>query len=403
MKTIIKFLISISLYEQLLIILFIPLLARGQFLGLMQDDTKSYKSLGYTVEAGSRYAPVSGTTNIAGSGTGREIITIHNQFRIRQTGYINSIKIYSGTVPNSIFYLKVWRKDGSTYDLISQSQDLRTQFTANAVQTLTINPSIYAAEGDYVGFYVGNSVDLLASSLTGANLYYYNGTASTNDFAWESQSVLSNKAMKFIVYMESPSFVFIGNSIIAGHPSHYSFLESTATTDIASTISYNTVLGSNYNYQNMGIGSQTTANILARFKADVIDLRPKHVILEGGVNDVSLTVPTSTIMSNYTAMFDSLKNNNINASVLLIFGWQGGTAAQNRRIDSINTQIKTLTESYTNINYIDARSAVNEFRVGGDAGNLWDIIDIYDADHIHFNALGYAKIGEIIRKKLGIK
>ena len=60
-------------------------------------------------------------------------------------------------------------------------------------------------------------------------------------------------------------------------------------------------------YLNRGIGGQTTPQMLVRFRADVIDLHPKVVVILAGTNDVAgNTGPMSLeqIESNYASLAD---------------------------------------------------------------------------------------------------
>lgn len=60
-------------------------------------------------------------------------------------------------------------------------------------------------------------------------------------------------------------------------------------------------------YVNRGIGSQVTAQMLVRFEADVVALKPAAVVILAGTNDVTgfLQVETpETILANVTAMAD---------------------------------------------------------------------------------------------------
>ena len=57
-----------------------------------------------------------------------------------------------------------------------------------------------------------------------------------------------------------------------------------------------------YTYQNMGIGSEGTPSIVARFTNDVINLHPTVAVLEGGVNDIAADGSKSTFLSNWTTM-----------------------------------------------------------------------------------------------------
>ena len=47
-------------------------------------------------------------------------------------------------------------------------------------------------------------------------------------------------------------------------------------------------------YLNRGITRQTTAQMLVRFRQDVIDLKPKVVVIEAGTNDLASVMGPST-------------------------------------------------------------------------------------------------------------
>lgn len=53
---------------------------------------------------------------------------------------------------------------------------------------------------------------------------------------------------------------------------------------------------------NKGISGDTTAGMLARFQTMVVDLKPSHVIIFGGTNDISLGLKNNVILSNIVAM-----------------------------------------------------------------------------------------------------
>jgi lysophospholipase L1-like esterase len=74
-----------------------------------------------------------------------------------------------------------------------------------------------------------------------------------------------------------------------------------------------------HDYINRGISGQTTLEMLGRFKADVIDLRPSTVVILGGTNDLARQVPLTQIEDNYLLMADLAAANRIKvifASVL---------------------------------------------------------------------------------------
>jgi lysophospholipase L1-like esterase len=55
---------------------------------------------------------------------------------------------------------------------------------------------------------------------------------------------------------------------------------------------------------NRGVSGQVTSQMLARFKADVIDLHPEAVVILGGTNDLARGVPLLAIENNYQMLTD---------------------------------------------------------------------------------------------------
>jgi len=62
---------------------------------------------------------------------------------------------------------------------------------------------------------------------------------------------------------------------------------------------------------NRGISSQVTAQMLARFYADVIALKPKAVVILAGTNDIGKDAPLETIENNLAAMAEMAKLYNV--------------------------------------------------------------------------------------------
>lgn len=337
----------------------------------------------------------------------REFVTIGNKHRIRQTGSITQIKIYcADNTGLAGFYIKIWRKDGTTYDLVGTSDDLVAGFTAGAgVKTITLASPIAVQEGDYVGYRLetaeGNSVYHLRSITdTGTTSYYVtDATPSATDYAWASQSASADTSCPIEIYMAAPLMIGIGDSLMAGHTAHYSFCEATATTSIASSIMGQ--IGGSHTYQNMGIGSQTTTTMSARFTTDVVNLKPKIAIIQGGINDITGgTITLATFITNMTAMLTLCTANAIIPVVFKILPCTAGSTAQMQKRDLWNASLTTLCQSYPTAILIDAGVEVGLFRAGGDAGNLWDIQVAYNADDTHYNAAGYGVLAGIIKRQI---
>jgi lysophospholipase L1-like esterase len=118
---------------------------------------------------------------------------------------------------------------------------------------------------------------------------------------------------------------------------------------------------------NRGISAQITSQMLARFKADVIDLRPEAVLILGGTNDLARGVPLIAIENNYQMLTDLASLHRIKvifASVLPVSdyhktdnpGYERSTTRPPIFINALNDWIEKLCQQrgYTYLNYFDA-------------------------------------------------
>lgn len=249
-----------------------------------------------------------GPANFSANGTGisglyyRDFITLSNTYRFRQSGSATSVKLFFQNPHNYAtgVYIKIWRRNGASFDLIATSENILPSLgTTGAVYTVNFAQALTGIqEGDYYGYRLEAEVPaiildrffLAAQAVTlesGTN--HVNQSTVGTTFDWEDDPSIVENA--FSVPMEftmtNPDIAFIGDSIIAGHPAHYSYLEKLTKTNLASTISYNLGLLTSYVTQNFGIGSQTTTMLAARFNADVLAAKPRVVVIEGGVNDIA--------------------------------------------------------------------------------------------------------------------
>ena len=108
--------------------------------------------------------------------------------------------------------------------------------------------------------------------------------------------------------------VFMGNSITEGWPTlQPEFFESKS-------------------YINRGISGQTTPQMLIRFRQDVIDLKPKLVLILAGINDIAgNTGPSNVTMitNNIISMAELANSNKIKVIICSIlpakdFPWNPG-------------------------------------------------------------------------------
>jgi lysophospholipase L1-like esterase len=148
-------------------------------------------------------------------------------------------------------------------------------------------------------------------------------------------------------------------------------------------------------YIDRGISGQTTPQMLIRFRADVIALKPKVVVILAGTNDLAgNTGPTTlqAIEDNLTSMFDLAHTNGLRvvfASVLPVSDYgktrDGRQIVQTKRrppeqITALNAWMKKYAATHGGV-YLDYFSAMVD-----DKGFLKD--ELSD-DGLHPNQKGY--------------
>lgn len=324
--------------------------------------------------------------------------------RSRQAGTVVRIRFYADAVPGSGTHrFRVWRKNGATYDMVGESENLLGKIAGGITNDLWLsNPIVGVQEGDFYGWTTSVGSYLFAKGTpTGDNglIRYRAVGGGTTGVDWDAATTLSNYIVPIQFFMASPpEFSLIGDSIIGGKTAHLSYCEpaTVVTNAPTTTIGYKLAgLIGTPTFQNMGVQSQTTTQIQARFDADVVQIGPKWCVIEGGVNDISTAVPKATFLANWTAMLDACATAGIRPIPILILPWTAGTTVQMQTRDNWNVSLVDLFIA-RNITFVDASRYVGQFRAGGDANNLWDQQPAYNADNVHYTEAGHAQIAQAV-------
>ncbi|MEO7412315.1 MAG: GDSL-type esterase/lipase family protein [Opitutaceae bacterium] len=177
--------------------------------------------------------------------------------------------------------------------------------------------------------------------------------------------------------------VFIGDSITAGWGGRFA------------------TLFPNKPYIGRGIGSETTQQMLIRFRQDVIDLKPKVVVILAGTNDIAGNLGRSTdkmIQDNYISMIDLASLNQIKVVFCTImpttrYSWQPSVTDGAARVVVINKWIKEYAATRPGqVFFADVHTPMV-----GENNNMNPQLS---GDGTHPNAAGYALISPMVEQKI---
>ena len=182
---------------------------------------------------------------------------------------------------------------------------------------------------------------LLAMTISGYSQDWFR----FNDYKADNERIITEEAY--------PEVVFMGNSITENwalfHPEFFT----------------------SHNYLGRGIGGQTSAHMLVRFKTDVIDLRPKAVVIMAGTNDVAhndFYVEPDKVVENIIAMCNLAKANGIIPIITSIppcseFPWRKEILNPGQTIVNIDKSLKEYADK-NGIIYVDYHAALADKNLG---------------------------------------
>lgn len=147
-----------------------------------------------------------------------------------------------------------------------------------------------------------------------------------------------------------------------------------------------------------GIGGQTTPQMLIRFRQDVVNLKPKAVVILAGTNDIAGNTGPSTlemIMDNLKSMAEIADENHIKVilcSVLPVklYKWRPEVEATQKVVD-LNAMIKDYCKKkgFFYLDYFSAMATEENF-----------MIPEYTTDEVHVTKEGYAVMEEMVQKAI---
>ena len=154
----------------------------------------------------------------------------------------------------------------------------------------------------------------------------------------------------------------------------------------------------NNDFIGRGISGQVTSQMLCRFQSDVIELRPKIVVIMAGTNDIAQNngyIAHEHILQNIQSMCELAKQNKIRPVLCsclpaAAFKWRPEMKPA-EDIKRLNEMIKAYAKA-NKITYIDYHSALVDERGG--------LPQKYAKDGVHPNLEAYAIMEKILLENL---
>jgi lysophospholipase L1-like esterase len=152
---------------------------------------------------------------------------------------------------------------------------------------------------------------------------------------------------------------------------------------------------------NRGISSDTASNMVRRFEADVLQLRPRNVVILAGDNDISLSpadMPEDKIVDAVIASFEQMIGAATAAKIRVVLcsippmtAGPAGHARFRRIVPRINERLQKLADTRS-ILLVDYAKAMSDAR--------GDLRPELTGDGIHPNDAGYHVMAETLRSAM---
>ena len=150
-------------------------------------------------------------------------------------------------------------------------------------------------------------------------------------------------------------------------------------------------------YIGRGIGGQTSYQFVVRFRPDVINLKPKLVVINAGTNDVAENTgpfDLQTTFGNIVSMVELAKANKIKVILTSVlpaakFGWNKSIKDAPAKIEALNALIKEYAKK-NKIPYVDYYTPMV---TGADRA----LNPAYSKDGVHPTAEGYEVMEALIK------
>ena len=149
-----------------------------------------------------------------------------------------------------------------------------------------------------------------------------------------------------------------------------------------------------------GISGEETANMLIRFRADVLDIGATVMVFLGGINDIAQNLGDpyneDATYSNIVSMIDLCWQNGVRPVICSLLPsyhirWREEVTDSFEKVCSLNARLKAYCNRH-GVTFVDYTSVL--------AGEDGRILEAYSGDTVHPNAAGYALMEKLLLETL---
>ena len=375
-------------------------------------------SRGSTVTISSSSGTFSGAGNLAPGAGGRTFLAGGWKQLIRCPGTVTGCRVYIGTgSPSGNITFRIFRWDGSAWDQVGSDSNATNMNTLNvgAWNTIAFSSTIAGAlPGDVLAVHLANgaTTTLLGVNVTGSEDYtlpYAEGdiTGADQTFGLE----LAGYSLGLEARMDSPVWVFCGDSIAGGTGATYELLQDLdgSTWEPDSQTLTDGLCGKLYTESstlfpglNHGYGS-TDSNDWATTGNDYITTHctaylPQLAMIELGLNDIGNGVSWATYIANMENILTELRTHSITPVILGLTPFHGGTTAQKATRRLWDEKLRQwCAHSSRRILYIDVASTIAK---PSDIDSIRTASPSYYSTGVHPNAAGYTAMAKQIAAQI---
>lgn len=283
-----------------------------------------------TINAGQVTGPVSlaGSSGLSkafnsGSFTNFEILSISGYPKVKIAGSVDRVLFYLNSLPTgtfTFFHIRIWRKQGATYDLVGQVDIAKASLVSGVNNH--VNSSPFSVEvGDYVGVgYTGQSTNSNLKVSIGANgsgRFNLNYANTGTDMAWDSATT-TTIYVKIQLVQDSKVYLIGRRGCYSGDSTVADFLvNSVAGTAVSDLLLTDEQLQNGYQCYSIATPNDTIAQQRTAWNALTSHSQYDWIILQVGLNDMNPAEAASVAIARMQAYIDDIRADAPNIVIIM--------------------------------------------------------------------------------------